>query len=235
MWYDELIRQFNSTFIIDDRYQLFIEGFKNTLIITSLATLLGCAIGILIAVVKVYYHQTGKAKFLNHFCSLYLTIIRGTPVNVQLLIMYFIIFSNLDSGVFIAILTFGINSGAYVAEIFRAGIMAINEGQTEAGRSLGLSGMQTMRLIILPQATKNILPAMGNEFIALLKETSIVGYVAVVDLTRAGDLVRASTMQPFFSLLFVALVYLLLVLLISKLLQSLERRLRKSDRSQASQ
>ncbi len=232
MW-DEFVRQFNSTFINDDMYKLFLEGFKNTLILTAAATLLGCAIGIIIAVIKVYHHQTGNGKLPTVLCNIYLTVIRGTPITVQLLIMYFIIFAKFDNAMTVAILTFGINSGAYVAEIFRAGIMAINIGQTEAGRSLGLSEMQTMRLIILPQAIKNILPAMGNEFIALLKETSVVGYITVLDFTRAGNLVRAETLQPYFSLFFVALVYLLLVLLITKLLQLLERRLRKSDRNQS--
>ncbi len=232
MW-DEFVRQFNSTFIHNDMYELFLEGFGNTLILTAASTLLGCAIGIIIAVIKVYRHQTGNGKFLTFLCNIYLTVIRGTPITVQLLIMYFIIFAKFDNAMTVAILTFGINSGAYVAEIFRAGIMAIDTGQSEAGRSLGLSDMQTMRLIILPQAVKNILPAMGNEFIALLKETSVVGYITVLDFTRAGNLVRAETLQPYFSLFFVALVYLLLVLLITKLLQLLERRLRKSDRNQA--
>lgn len=230
MWAD-LQEQFYKTFIDGDAYKLFLEGFKNTLIITFAATIIGILIGILVAIAKVYHAQTGKLKWLDVLCNVYLTVFRGTPVVVQLLIMYFLVLTSAH-GVVVAIITFGINSGAYVSETVRAGIMAIDIGQTEAGRSLGLSSWKTMRLIILPQAIKNILPALGNEFIALLKETSVVGYVTVVDLTRAGNIIRAQTMEPFFSLIFVALVYLILVIIFTKILSRFERRLQRSDRNQ---
>ena len=229
--YDEFVRRFNATFIAADMYKQFIGGLRNTLFITVCATVIGCAIGAAVAITKVFYAQTGRFKWLNSLCDLYLTVIRGTPIVLQLLIMYFIIIPPRYSALLAAILTFGVNSGAYMAEIIRAGIMAIDIGQTEAARSLGLPAAATMRFIILPQAIKNILPAIGNEFIALLKETSVVGYITVIDLTRAGNLVRAKTLDPYFSLFFVAGVYLLLVIGITSLLKKFERRLRRNDRN----
>ena len=163
-------------------------------------------------------------------CSVYITVIRGVPVVVQLFIMFFIVFSRAEDGTWVAILTFGINSGAYVAETIRSGIMAIDKGQTEAGRSLGFNFMQTMWYIILPQAFKNILPAIGNEMIALLKETSVAGYVAVVDITKAGNQIRNTTYDQINPLILIALVYLVMVIIMTKLLNVLERRLRKSER-----
>ena len=177
------------------------------------------------------YDQTGKMKFLNAICNIYLTVIRGTPTMVQLLIMYYVIFasSNLNK-VVVAFLAFGINSGAYVAEIVRSGIMSIDRGQLEAGRSLGFSYASTMWYIIMPQAFKNVLPALANEFIVLLKETSICGYIGLMDLTRGGDIIRSRTYNAFMPLLAVALIYLILVMILSALVRQLERRLRNSER-----
>ena len=233
-WFQEtinwIVEQFHITFIARDRYMLFLEGFRNTLVIALGAVLIGVLIGILVAIVRVYRTQTGKLKILDRICGVYLSIFRGTPIVVQLLIMYFIILKNVENGVIVAIISFGINSGAYVAEIVRAGILAVDIGQTEAGRSLGLPAKKTMFLIVLPQAIKNILPALGNEFISLLKETSVAGYVSVRDLTRAGANVRANTAEPYFSLISIAIVYFLLVFGITKLLKVFERRMAKGDR-----
>ena len=234
VWFQEtigwLIKQFNSTFIVKSRYMLFLEGFRNTLIIALGAVLIGVLIGVLVAIVRVYRTQTGKLKFLDWLCGVYLAIFRGTPIVVQLMIMYFIVFNSVKNGVIVAIITFGINSGAYVSEIVRAGILAVDAGQTEAGRSLGLSARKTMFLIVLPQAIKNILPALGNEFISLLKETSVAGYVSIRDLARAGENVRVNTGEPYFSLFSVAIVYFLLIFGFTKLLKVFERRLSKGDR-----
>lgn len=222
--------QFDITFIEGSRYKIFIEGFQNTLIIAFSAVIIGVLVGSLVAIVRVYNRRSGKLKILNGICGIYLAIFRGTPVVVQLLLVYYIIFAALDNALLVAIITFGFNSGAYVAEIVRAGIMAVNVGQLEAGQSLGLPYNKTMRLIILPQAIKNILPALGNEFVVLLKETSVAGYITVMDLARAGDYTRSRTMEPYFSLIFIALVYFILVFGISYLVKRLERRLRKGDR-----
>ena len=176
------------------------------------------------------HDRTGKLKILNALCNLYLTVIRGTPVVVQLLIIYFVIFGSTDiSKVMVAVMAFGINSGAYVAEIFRSGIMSIDNGQFEAGRSLGFNYRQTMFYIVMPQAFKNVLPALGNEFISLLKETSVSGYIALQDLTKGGDIIRSRTYDAFMPLIAVALVYLVMVLIFSRLVSLLKRRLRNSD------
>jgi len=228
--WDWVTHQFNITFVVDDRYKLFIDGFKNTMIIAFGAALIGVAIGAAVAMVRVYRAQTGRLRPLDALFGGYLAVFRGTPIVVQLLIMYFIIFQSVDNGLLVATLAFGINSGAYVAEIIRAGILAVDAGQTEAGRSLGLSSLMTMTLIVLPQAIKNILPALGNEFVTLLKETSVAGYIAVRDLARAGQNVRSITAEPYFSLLFIAFVYFALVYGLSRLLKSFERRLARSDR-----
>ena len=219
-----------TTFIAADRWQLFLSGLGNTLKIAAVAVLIGITIGVTIAIIRVYHKNTGKLFIADKICGLYLTVIRGTPVLVQLLILYFVVFSSVRNGVPVAMLAFGINSGAYVAEIVRAGINAVDPGQSEAGRSLGLSGPTTMRHIVLPQAVKNILPALGNEFIVLLKETSIVGYIAIVDLTKAGDIVRSRTFDAFTSLISVAVMYLILVICLTALLRYFERRLARSDR-----
>ncbi|MBE7049673.1 MAG: amino acid ABC transporter permease [Ruminococcaceae bacterium] len=207
-----------------------LEGFGETLKITFGALLIGIVIGTFVAIVKVLCEGNKKLKIFDVLCNIYLTVIRGTPVVVQLLIMFFIVFVSAEDGTMVATLTFGINSGAYVAETIRSGILAIDKGQTEAGRSLGFSAGKTMWLIVLPQAFKNILPAIGNEMIALLKETSVAGYVAVVDLTKAGNQIRNTTYDQFNPIICVALVYLTVVLIMTRLLNMLERRLRKSER-----
>lgn len=229
-WFNHWTAKLYETFIVDNRYQTLIDGFSKTIIITVGALILGVIIGTVIAIIKVFADGNKKLRFLDILCNIYLTIIRGTPVVVQLLIAFFIVFVAAKDGTWVAIITFGINSGAYVAEVIRSGIMAIDVGQTEAGRSLGFSQSQTMWLIILPQAFKNILPAIGNEMIALLKETSVAGYVAVVDLTKAGNQIKNTTYDNINPILLVAIVYLSVVMLLTKLLSVLERRLRKSER-----
>lgn len=192
--------------------------------------MIGVLLGFLIAIVRTTHDKTGKLKILNAICKVYLTVIRGTPVVVQLMIIYFIIFGSVDiSKVLVAIIAFGINSGAYVAEIFRSGIMSIDNGQFEAGRSLGFNYAQTMMYIIMPQAFKNVLPTLCNEFISLLKETSVSGYIALQDLTKGGDIIRSRTYDAFMPLIAVALIYLAMVMIFTKLVSLLERRLRNSD------
>ncbi len=222
--------RFYDNFIKDDRWNYIWEGLTVTLRVTLFAVILGIVIGFLIAIIRSTYDKTGKMKLLNFICSVYLTVIRGTPVVVQLLIIYFVIFGSVDiNKIAVAIMAFGINSGAYVAEIFRSGIMSIDNGQFEAGRSLGFNYTQTMRYIIMPQAFKNVLPALGNEFIVLLKETSVSGYIALQDLTKGGDIIRSRTYDAFMPLLAVALIYLVMVMIFTKLVNILERRLRSSD------
>lgn len=222
--------RFYLNFIKDDRWMYIVDGLKVTLLVTFFAVLIGIVIGFLVATVRSTYDKTGKLKILNILCQIYLTVIRGTPVVVQLLIIYFVIFGNVNiDKIPVAIMAFGFNSGAYVAEIFRSGIMSIDGGQFEAGRSLGFNYVQTMRYIIMPQAFKNVLPALGNEFIVLLKETSVAGYIALQDLTKAGDIIRSHTYDAFMPLIAVALIYLAMVLIFTKLVNMLERRLRNSD------
>ena len=221
---------FYINFIKDNRYQYLLEGFWITLQITFFAVLMGILIGFAVAVVRSTADQTGKLKFLDLLCRIYLTVIRGTPVVVQLLIIYFVIFGSVNvDKILVAMIAFGINSGAYVAEIIRGGIMSIDKGQMEAGRSLGLSYWQSMREIILPQAFKNVLPALGNEFIVLLKETSVAGYIALQDLTKGGDIIRSQTYDAFFPLIAVALIYLVVVMFLSWLLGRLEKRLKRNE------
>ncbi len=222
--------RFVLNFIKDDRWMYIADGLKVTLLVTFFAVLVGIVLGFLVAVVRSTYDKTGKLKLLNILCQVYLTVIRGTPVVVQLLIIYFVIFGsvNIDK-IFVAVMAFGLNSGAYVAEIFRSGIMSIGGGQFEAGRSLGFNYVQTMRYIIMPQAFKNVLPALGNEFIVLLKETSVAGYIALQDLTKGGDIIRSRTYDAFMPLIAVAIIYLVMVLIFTKLVNMLERRLRSSD------
>jgi His/Glu/Gln/Arg/opine family amino acid ABC transporter permease subunit len=229
-FFESIAQQFNKTFIVDDRYMYFLKGLQNTIITALAATLMGIIIGIIIAIIKVLHKKTGKLKILNWIFELYTTVIRGTPVVLQLLISYNLIFVFSNNAVMIGIFAFGINSGAYVSEIIRAGIMAVDDGQTEAGRSLGLSQLQTMRLIVLPQAFKNVLPALGNEFIALLKETSVIGYLGVMDLTKAAESVISRTANVYFPYLTIALIYLIMVHGLSKLFNMLERRFAQSDR-----
>lgn len=230
MW-ESLKARFVLNFITDSRWEYIWDGLGVTLKVTLFSGLVGILIGFFVAVVRSTCDKTGKLKFLNLLCNLYLTVIRGTPVVVQLLIIYFVVFGSVKiDKTLVAILAFGINSGAYVAEIFRSGIMSIDAGQFEAGRSLGFNYAQTMWYIIMPQAFKNVLPALCNEFIALLKETSVAGYIALQDLTKAGDIIRSRTYDAFMPLIAVALIYLILVVIFTKLVQVLERRLRQSER-----
>lgn len=222
---------FYENFIVDDRWKYLTDGLKNTLLITILAILIGIILGFIVAIIRATHDKTGKMKILNFFAKIYLTIIRGTPVVVQLMIIYFVIFGSVNiNKVFVAVLAFGLNSGAYVAEIVRSGIMSIDNGQFEAGSSLGLSYRQTMTSIILPQAFKNVLPALANEFIVLLKETSVAGYIAIADLTKGGDVIRSQTYDPFLPLIAVAAIYLVMVMFLTSLVTKLERRLAKNDK-----
>ena len=225
-WFDKL----QDTFLEDDRYMWLVEGLGNTLLITLGALLIGVVIGALIAIAKYFAEGNKKLRIVNWICDLYTTVIRGIPVTVLLLVFFYIIFVSATDGVPVAIVAFGINSGAYMAELIRSGIGAVDKGQMEAARSLGLSKGQAMAKIIFPQAIKNILPAIGNECIALLKETSVAGYVAVVDLTRGANLIRNNTYDAFNPLILSALIYLVLVIGMTQLLKVLERRLKKSER-----
>ena len=228
---NDFIASLQNNFIDDNRYMYLVEGLGTTLLITFFSALIGIALGFLVAIIRSTYDKTGKLKFWNTVSNLYLTIIRGTPAMVQLLIMYYVIFgSSSISKTIVAILSFGINSGAYVAEIVRSGIMSIDNGQFEAGRSLGFSYGKTMWYIIMPQAFKNVLPALANEFIVLLKETSICGYIGLMDLTRGGDIIRSRTYEAFLPLIAVALIYLVMVVILSRLVTLLERRLRSNER-----
>ena len=225
-----LLDKYYETIIETGYYQWLLDGFGNTLLITLGALLIGVAIGTVIAVVKYFGEDVPVMKPLCWICDLYTTVIRGIPVVVLLLITYFIVFASSDNGVMVATITFGINSGAYMAELIRGGIQAVDRGQMEAGRSLGLSKLQTMVKIIFPQAVRYILPAIGNEMIALLKETSVAGYVAVRDVTKAGDQIRNLTYDSVSPLMTVALTYLTLVVIMTALLNVIEKRLAKSDK-----
>jgi len=239
-WFEEIKRQFILNFINDNRWQFLLNGLFVTLRITFFALIIGIAIGVVVAIVRSTHDKNADRikrgtglfllRFFNGICKIYLTVIRGTPVVVQLMIFYFIILVSIRNGELIGIIAFGINAGAYIAEIFRSGIMSIDNGQFEAGRSLGFNYIQTMQHIIIPQAFKNILPTLANEFIVLLKETAVVGYVAVQDLTKAGDIIRGRTFSAFMPLIAVALVYLALVMFFTWLVGKLERRLRSSER-----
>lgn len=225
------VEKFHSTFVDGDRWMYLVRGLGTTLLITLFAVILGMVLGFLIAIVRSTHDKTGKLGFLNVLARIYLTIIRGTPVVVQLLIIYFVIFASVNVGkTFVAVLAFGLNSAAYVAEIVRSGIMSIDNGQFEAGASLGMNYPKTMISIILPQAFKNILPALANECIVLLKETSVAGYIALTDLTKGGDIIRSQTYEAFLPLIAVAVIYLVMVMILSSLVSKLERRLAKSDR-----
>lgn len=238
----DIKEQFVFNFIEDDRWRYLWDGLKNTLLITFFAVLIGIVIGMVVAAIRSTYDKNKETmaakggigyillKFLNIICKIYLTVIRGTPVMVQLLISYCIIFASASNGTPIAIFAFGINSGAYVAEIFRGGIMSIDEGQFEAGRSLGLNYIQTMFYIIIPQVFKAVLPTLCNEFIVLLKETSVAGYVAITDLTKGAFIIAGRTFSYFMPLISVAVIYLVMVVVLTWLVGKLERRLRKNER-----
>ncbi|MCI5617364.1 amino acid ABC transporter permease [Ruminococcus sp. LCP21S3_E8] len=241
-WFQNLIDQFKFVFVEGDRYQQMLTGLKNTLLITAGALVIGIVIGVVIASIRSSFDKNKESlkmrggigyyilAFLNFICKIYLTIIRGTPVVVQLMIAYFIVFVSAKDGVPVGMLAFGINSGAYVAEIFRAGIMSIDNGQFEAGRSLGFNYFQTMRYIVVPQMFKSVLPTLCNEFIALLKETSVVGYVGVIDITKAGNVIAGVTYSYYIPLLTVAAIYLVMVIILSYFVGKLEKRLRKNER-----
>lgn len=223
--------RFSFNLIEDNRYMYLVNGLKVTFIIAVFACVLGVIIGTTVGIIRTTHDKTGGLRIANFVSKIYITVIRGTPTVVQLMIIYFIVFGPVRDmpKVLSGIIAFGINSGAYVAEIIRSGIMSVDNGQFEAGRSLGFTYKQTMRYIILPQAIKNILPALGNELIVLLKETSVSGYIAIEDLTKGGDIIRSRTYDAFFPLLAVAAIYLSIVMLMEKGLGSLERRLRASD------
>jgi len=229
MW-DNFGQQLYMNIIKDQRYMLYVEGLWNTILLTLGAAVIGVVLGALVAICKVYAKDNKALKPLDILCDIYLTVIRGTPMMVQVMIFCYVIFASykMSAMIYVAMLAFGINSGAYVAEIVRAGIEAVSIGQTEAGRSLGMTKNMTMRYIVLPQAIKNILPALANEAITLLKETAIVGYVAVADLTYSANLIRSRTYSAV-PLLVIALVYLVLVMFMTFGLRKLERRLHKSD------
>lgn len=239
-FFSSMQESFVKTFITDNRWEQLLSGLGVTLLITVFAAVLGIVLGFLIALVRATHDTNlmGKKcksfvdyvlKILNAICNIYLTVIRGTPVVIQLMIMYYIILSSVRNGIIAAIIAFGINSGAYVAEIVRSGIMSIDKGQVEASRSLGFNHAQTMINVVIPQAIKNVLPALGNEMITLLKETSVAGYVALADITYVGNLIRSRTYEAFFPLITVACIYLVIVLILSYFLKKLERRLRNSD------
>lgn len=238
-WFSDLKAQFILNFIDDERWRYLLDGLGVTLEITVFALLIGLTIGITVAIIRATHDNTietmnpglGKVilKILNTFSKIYLTVVRGTPVVVQLLIMYYIIFATSNNKIIVAVIAFGVNSGAYVAEIVRSGIMSIDKGQMEAGRSLGFNYVQTMISIIIPQAFKNVLPALANEFITLLKETSVSGYIALQDLTKGAYIIIGRTYSAFMPLIAIALIYLTLVMFFTWLVGKLERRLRNSD------
>lgn len=238
---DDISASFVRTFITEDRWKQLLSGLGVTIEISFFAVLIGIVLGFVVAIVRSSHDKllggrkcrtAGERalKFFNGLCNVYITIIRGTPMVVQLMIMYYIVFASSRNGILAAVLSFGINSGAYVAEIVRSGIMSLDQGQLEAGRSLGFSYGKTMIYIIIPQAFKNVLPALGNEFIVLLKETSVAGYVALKDITYVGNLIRSRTYEAFFPLITVAVIYLIIVMILSYGLKCLERRLRNSER-----
>ena len=241
-FFTSFFAEFKRIMIDGNRFDFILDGLKNTFIITLGSLAIGVFIGVIVAAVRTSFDKNQESLktrggigytlmvILNAICKVYLTVIRGTPVVVQLMIFYFIIFASTDNGVLVAIFAFGINSGAYVAEIFRAGIMSIDNGQFEAGRSLGFSYFRTMCYVIIPQMFKAVLPTLCNEFIVLLKETSVAGYVGVIDLTKAGNVIAGRTFSYFIPLISVAIIYLVVVMVLTWLVGKLERRLRKSDR-----
>ncbi|MBT3318936.1 MAG: amino acid ABC transporter permease [Clostridia bacterium] len=229
-WWADIVGRFIHNFIAEDRWRYMLDGLGVTLLVTVCAVVLGTAIGFVVSIIRSTHDKTGRMKIANAICKVYLTVIRGTPIMLQLLIIYFVIFGavTIDKRI-VAIIAFGVNSGAYVAEIFRAGIMSVDKGQFEAGRSLGFNYTQTMTNIIMPQAFKNSVPPLANELIVLLKETAIVGYIALQDLTKGADIIRGRTFDPFMPLIAAAIIYLIIVMIMSKGVSILERRLRRSD------
>ena len=228
-WLERVAEMFDAAFISGDRWKLYLQGLGVTLQIAAFAAILGMIIGTILAFMKLSVRRNGKKTILAVIANIYIDVIRGTPSVLQLMIMWFIIFYSAKNRVAVAVLSFGINSGGYVAEIVRAGILAVDKGQMEAGRSLGLSRTQTMISIIIPQAVKNVLPPIGNEFIVLLKETAIVGYVSLTDLTRVANQIASRTYEPFMPLIGAAVIYFVVIKILTILLERFERRLRKSD------
>ena len=225
----ELIREniYNS-FIYQDRYKYYLTGLGNTIIMAFFACLIGVILGLILSLVIYYNEKTGKLYLLCTFARMYIEIIRGTPALLQLMILYYIIFKSVNINiVVVGIISFGLNSGAYVSQIIRSGLISIPKGQEEASTMLGFNYFQTMKYVIMPQALRNVLPALGNEFITLLKETSVAGYIGILELTKASDIVASSTYDYFFPLLIVAIIYLILTLGLTKLLNFFERRLSK--------
>lgn len=225
----ELIREniYNS-FIYQDRYKYYLTGLGNTIIMAFFACLIGVILGLILSLVIDYNEKTGKLYLLSAFARMYIGIIRGTPALLQLMILYYIIFKSVNINiVVVGIISFGLNSGAYVSQIIRSGLISIPKGQEEASTMLGFNYFQTMKYVIMPQALRNVLPSLGNEFITLLKETSVAGYIGILELTKASDIVASSTYDYFFPLLIVAIIYLILTLGLTKLLNFFERRLSK--------
>lgn len=215
-----------KTLILDDRYKYILSGLLNTVIMAFFAVIIGIILGLIVSIIRNDYEVNKKHKILNFISKMYVEIIRGTPVILQLMIIYYVIFKSVNINIIlVGIIAFGINSGAYVSEIIRSGIKSIDKGQMEAGLSLGLKYKQVMKLIVLPEAFKNILPSLGNEFITLLKETSVGAYIGIIELTKSGDIIASRTYDYFFPLIIVALVYLILTLSLSKMVNVMERRL----------
>ncbi len=222
---NNVYEQFYQTLIEQDRYRFILEGLGKTLIIAFFAVILGVILGGLVALIRNYHEETKKAKIANFISKLYVTIIRGTPAVLQLMIIYYVIFRTVDiNTILVGVIAFGINSGAYVSEIIRAGINSIDRGQKEAADSLGLTYRETMKSIILPQAVRNVLPALSNEFITLLKETSVAGYIGIIDVVKAADIIASSTYNYFFPLIIIAIIYLILTIGLSKLLTIFEKK-----------
>lgn len=216
---------FYNSIIYDDRYLYILEGVKNTILMALFAVIIGILLGLVIALIRNNYDNNKKLPILNQIAKLYVTIIRGTPVLLQLMIIYYIIFATVDINiVLVGVIAFGLNSSAYVSEIIRAGISSIDKGQMDGGRALGLTYKETMRMIILPQAIKNVMPALGNEFITLLKETSVAGYIGIIELTKAGDIISSRTYNYFFPLIITAIIYLIMTLGLSKIISKFEKR-----------
>lgn len=228
-WFKEVGQGFYKAFVEKDRWILYLKGLGVTMQIAVYAAILGVIIGTILALMKLSAKRNGKPTILTHIANIYIDIIRGTPSVLQLMIMWFVIMKSCHNGILVGALSFGINSGAYVAEIIRAGILAVDKGQTEAGRSLGLNKIQTMCYIVLPQAFKNVLPPLGNEFIVLIKETAVVGYVSLSDLTRVAHQMTSTTYEAFAPLVGSAVVYFVIIKILTVLLSKLERRLRRSD------
>ncbi len=241
-WFADVADTFSRCFLQNGYWKWIVNGFKTSVIITVFAVLVGFVLGIILATIRCSYDKNEETlkrrkgivyyilKFVNGICKLYITVIRGVPVVVQLMIWYFVILVSQNNSTIVAVVAFGCNSAAYVAEIFRGGIMSVDAGQFEAGRSLGFNYVQTMFFIVIPQAIKTVLPTLLNEIIALLKETSVAGYVGITDLTKAGDQIRGRTFEAFMPLLIVAVIYLITVILLTKVFGVVERRLRKSER-----